>query len=133
MSFTTAFKALTLTLVVASFGCIVYDGPPRRRVVVYQETPAPQPAPTYEEWPAPDGGQTTTVVESEPPPSRVEIITESPGVDYVWVGGFWCWRGGWVWTPGCWRYRPGYYWRPGIWVSVGGRSRWRGGVWVRHR
>ena len=64
-------------------GCIVY-GPPRRVVVVRENDPPPPPS--YDQWPSPseDPG-TTTVVEESPPPVRYEVITESPGVDFVWV------------------------------------------------
>ena len=71
-----------------------------------------------------------------PPPAQYEVITESPGVDFVWIGGYWVWRGGWVWAPGRWGrcpHGPGYGWRGGAWVSSGGRYSWRAGGWVRHR
>jgi hypothetical protein len=111
-------------------GCVVY-GPPRRIVVARENDPPPTP--NYDEWPSASEDPGTTVVEEAPPAVRYEVITESPGVDFVWVGGYWAWRGGWVWCPGCWRRcPPGYAWRSGVWVVRGGRSYWRYGGWVRH-
>jgi hypothetical protein len=132
---------LILCLCATASGCAVYASPPPRRVVYVREysTPPQQGSGTYEDWPppasAPSQDPGTTVVESEPPPARYEVVTESPGVDFVWVGGYWAWHGGWVWTPGYWHhgYGSGWGWRSGVWVSVGGRSRWRAGGWVRHR
>jgi hypothetical protein len=125
-------SVLIAILALASSGCVLYASPPPRRVVVVHESYSASPW-SYDEWPSPSDG-TTTVIESEPPPARYEVITESPGVDFVWIGGYWAWRGGWVWCPGCWRHSPrGYAWRPGVWVVHGGRSYWRGGGWVRHR
>jgi hypothetical protein len=45
------------------------------------------------------------VVETAPPPLRREVILyrERPARDYVWVKGFYDWRGnGWDWVPGHW-------------------------------
>ena len=40
------------------------------------------------------------VVISEPPPAGpVEVVPVAPGPDYVWVGGYWAWRGRWAWEP----------------------------------
>ena len=49
------------------------------------------------------------VVEAAPPPPRREVIvyTERPALDYVWVNGFYDWRGdGWAWVPGHWLAPP---------------------------
>ena len=41
------------------------------------------------------------VVASAPPPPRQEVIYARPGRDYVWVNGYWSWRGGrHVWIAG---------------------------------
>jgi outer membrane lipoprotein SlyB len=61
---------------------------------------------------------TTTVVQEAPPePLHEEIVVESPGPGYVWVGGEWVWNGRWFWRAGYYSYHPG-----GVWV-VGGWSR----------
>ena len=46
------------------------------------------------------------VVEGPPPPAPVEVVTVSPGPDYVWIGGEWVWNGGWVWVAGHWALPP---------------------------
>ncbi len=47
-------------------------------------------------------GCSKTVVVA-PPPAQTEIVTESPGPDYVWVGGYWGWSWGrYVWIGGHW-------------------------------
>ena len=44
------------------------------------------------------------VVYDAPPPDRVEVITASPGRDYVWERGRWERHGRqWVWAGGHWR------------------------------
>ena len=48
-----------------------------------------------------------------PPPIRYERRGPLPGPGYVWVDGFWAWRGGrYVWVPGHWDRPPyaGAYW-----------------------
>lgn len=85
-------------------------------------------------------GCTATIVPSSvvfvhraPPPRRVEVIEVRPGPEYIWVAGYWEWRGGeyfWVggnwnrrphprarWDEGRWRHhrRHGWYWQPGRW------------------
>ncbi|HLJ17988.1 MAG TPA: hypothetical protein VKV15_26055 [Bryobacteraceae bacterium] len=54
---------------------------------------------------------------SPPPPPRVEAYGYAPGPGYVWVSGFWDWRGQWVWAPGRWARppRPHAYWVPSRW------------------
>ncbi len=97
--------------------CVVYDGPPRRAVIV-------RPAPVVVE-PAPYvvGGE--VVVESGPPVPRAEVQIASPGVDFVWIPGAWVWEGGWVWRGGRWDRPP----RPGaIWVPD--RYEYRNGTHV---
>jgi hypothetical protein len=71
-------------------------------------------------------------VNREPPPERVEVISTSPGQEYVWIKGHWAWRhddyewigGHWVrgennareWAPGRWEHdRQGWYWVEGHW------------------
>jgi hypothetical protein len=59
-----------------------------------------------------------TVVTSAPPPVRVEEYGPAPGPGYVWLGGYWAWRGErHEWVPGHWeRSRPHYRWVPHRWV-----------------
>jgi hypothetical protein len=88
--------------------------------------PAPStPAPTAPEMA--DG----TVVGDEPPAPIVEYVPASPYPDYVWIGGFWGWRGGWYWNAGHFAPRPfrGAAWVSGGWGRVGGRWAWHGGRW----
>lgn len=62
-----------------------------------------------------------------PPPLRVEAIPVSRR-GYVWVPGFWDWRGHrHVWVRGTWvRERHGYYYHPHRWEQ-------RGDGWVLNR
>jgi hypothetical protein len=53
-----------------------------------------------------------------PPPPRAEIRGYAPGPGYVWVGGYWGYRGN------------NYYWNPGSWVRPPHRNaRWEEGRW----
>ena len=71
-------------------------------------------------------------VTREPPAARVEVVTPRPGVEFVWVPGYWSWErneyawapGHWerapharaIWVPGRWRRdRRGWYFSPGHW------------------
>jgi hypothetical protein len=67
-----------------------------------------------------------------PPPSRTEVIPAArPG--YLWVPGYWDWRGRrHVWVGGTWvRARPGYAYANPAWVEDGGRWRLNRGGWNR--
>jgi hypothetical protein len=58
----------------------------------------------------------------EPPRERVEVISTSPGTEYVWVKGHWGWR------------RNDYEWIPGRWtVPARGFHEWVAGRWQRDR
>jgi hypothetical protein len=67
-----------------------------------------------------------------PPPMRAERIGPAPGPGYVWIDGYWGWRGGrYAWVPG-------YYTRPprgrAVWVAPRwdrdhDRYRFREGRW----
>ena len=67
-----------------------------------------------------------------PPPMARGYVPATPGVGFVWVDGYYDWRGGrhqWVagrwmrpprgravWVPGGWVQSPrGYHWRSGYW------------------
>jgi hypothetical protein len=74
------------------------------------------------------------VVETEPPPVRVEVQPVRPWADGIWMEGYWHWRGReYVWVPGRWeRPRRGYYWEQHHYVRVGARWRYVPGHWRRH-
>jgi len=67
-----------------------------------------------------------------PPPLRADVIGVAPGPGYVWINGYWGWRGrGYAWVPG-------YYARPprahAVWVAPRwdrdrDRYRFREGHW----
>lgn len=73
------------------------------------------------------------IVDVAPPPARVEVVPAAR-VGYVWVPGFWEWRGHHhVWVSGRWvRERRGYLYAPARWEEVNGRWIYRPGVWHRH-
>lgn len=44
-------------------------------------------------------------ISREPPIERVEVIPEAPGVGFVWLKGYWAWRGAeFEWVPGRWEH-----------------------------
>jgi len=55
----------------------------------------------------------------EPPPMPIEVIPDSPGDGYMWVGGRWRWENDdFQWVKGSWE-RPPYRtqgWEPGRWA-----------------
>jgi hypothetical protein len=54
----------------------------------------------------------------EPPRERVEVVSEAPGREYVWVKGHWAWRrNDYEWVPGRWVLPERGYraWEPGHW------------------
>ncbi len=94
--------------------------PPGTAVVPVPSTPPPAPEMA-------DG----TVVENEPPAPVAEYVPVSPYPDYVWIGGYWGWHGGWYWTAGRFAPRPhhGAVWLSGGWVHAGRGWAWHGGHW----
>ena len=135
----------------------------RRRAATPTPTPTPRPAPAgaaTAAWPPrrcalglailgaaslagcvvaplPPGGPWRSVegpvVEVAPPPLRAEVAPASPGVAYVWIGGYWAWQAGrHVWIAGRWALPPaGHAWVPGDWRRHGPGWRWYGGYWAR--
>ncbi len=56
----------------------------------------------------------------------------APGPGYVWMGGYWGYRGNaYAWVPGRWAVppRPHAAWAPGYWEHHGGRYRFHEGRW----
>ena len=84
-----------------------------------------------EDRPARVGGP--VMVDSAPPPERVEVQPPRPGARYVFVHGHWHHNGrGWLWIPGHWdAVRPGYHYVPGHWAPRGRRWIWSDGYWRR--
>ena len=72
------------------------------------------------------------VVESAPPPARVEVIGDPPRPEFVWVAGYWDWSGmDYVWVPGRWEVPPhGHHrWVPDSWERHGKKWRHSRGRW----
>ena len=69
-----------------------------------------------------------------PPAPRYEVVP-APRAGYVWVPGYWDWRGHrHVWTRGHWeRERHGYYWHPNRWIERDGHYVLEKGRWDRER
>jgi hypothetical protein len=76
---------------------------------------------------------TGEVVGVAPPPPQVEYVGVPPVTGYIWLGGYWGWRGGrHEWVPGRWSApRPGYHWVPPAWHRQGPGWRFRPGRWGR--
>jgi hypothetical protein len=67
-----------------------------------------------------------------PPPVRVEARGVAPGAGFVWVDGYWGYRGGnYAWVPGNWVRPPRAraVWVPGRWEMRRGRYYYRQGRW----
>ena len=73
----------------------------------------------------------TYYVATPPPPARVEVYGYAPGPGYVWIDGFWDWRGRYVWVPGYWGRRPHPHavWERGHGYYDHGRYYYRRGHW----
>jgi hypothetical protein len=93
-------------------------------------SPAAEPAPSSPAPPPPEMAD-GTVVSDAPPALITEYIPAAPYPDYIWVAGFWGWRGGWYWNGGHYAPRPfrGAAWVSGGWVHAGGGWAWHGGRW----
>lgn len=69
---------------------------------------------------------------SAPPPVRVEVRGAAPGAGFIWVDGYWGYRGGnYEWIPGNWMRPPRAraVWVPGRWETRRGRYYYRPGRW----
>src|SRR5690348_3039822 len=57
-------------------------------------------------------------IRTAPPPLRMEVIEGRPGVEFVWIAGYWGWHhDDYDWVPGHWirRPHPESIWVPGFW------------------
>jgi hypothetical protein len=72
-------------------------------------------------------------VRSAPPPPQVHgVVGYAPGPGYVWVDGFWDWRGGnWHWVRGYWTRPPRAraIWVAPRWEPYGRGYRFHRGYW----
>ncbi len=61
-----------------------------------------------------------------------EVIGVAPGPGYVWINGYWAWRGNsYTWVPGYYARPPrrGAVWVAPRWEHQGGRYRFHEGHW----
>lgn len=77
------------------------------------------------------GACSRTIVEN-PPALRLEVITEQPGPEYVWIGGYW--GGDWghySWVSGHWARPPHAHaaWIAPRWEEHGGTHVFVEGSW----
>ncbi len=129
-------------------GCVdrtVYvDRPVYRPAPVVVTRPAPvvvtpAPAPVVVQQPAvpaaPEYQPDATVVVAQPapmPPAVTEVITVSPGPEFVWIPGYYEYYGTrYVWVGGHWGrpVHPHAVWVRGGWQHVHGGYRWERGHW----
>ena len=84
--------------------------------------------------PLPAAADVGFFVDVAPPAARYEVVP-TPRSGYVWVPGYWDWRGNHhVWSKGHWeRERSGYYWHPNRWEQRDGRWVLERGRWDRER
>ncbi|SRR5579883_38390 len=67
-----------------------------------------------------------------PPPLRAEYIGAAPGPGYVWINGYWGWRGNtYTWVNGYYARppRPHAVWVAPRWENYHGRYRFHEGHW----
>ena len=68
-----------------------------------------------------------------PPPRAMGVVGYAPGPGYVWIDGYWDWRGNRYnyWVPGRWERPPrrGAAWVGPHWDRRGGRHVWVRGYW----
>jgi len=78
------------------------------------------------------GGGYAFYATTPPPAIRVESRGIAPGPGYVWIDGYWGYRGGgYAWVSGRWERppRPRARWMAGRWETRGGRYYYREGRW----
>ena len=66
-----------------------------------------------------------------PPAPVVGVVGYAPGPGYVWIDGFWDWRGHYAWVPGYWGRppHPRAVWMPGRAFYEHGRYHYKRGYW----
>ena len=66
-----------------------------------------------------------------PPAPVVGVVGYAPGPGYVWIDGFWDWRGHYVWVPGYWGRppHPRAAWVAGRAFYGHGRYHYKRGYW----
>jgi len=75
---------------------------------------------------------TQLLVDSAPPPARIENVPHRDG--FIWASGHWEWSGRtYFWVGGHYIERPevGLVWEPGRWIDRHGHWEWAGGHWHR--
>ena len=84
--------------------------------------------------PLPAAAAVGIYVDVAPPAPRHEVVP-APRAGYLWVPGFWDWRGNrHVWSKGRWeRARSGYHFHPNRWEMHDGRWQLERGRWDRER
>ena len=78
------------------------------------------------------GGGYVYYASAPPPPVRAEVFGVAPGPGFVWINGYWGYRGGaYAWVPGRWERPPrrGAAWVQGRWERHGNRWGYRDGHW----
>ena len=98
-------------------------------VVVPNQTPAPAALITPA---APATPVVVTVPTTPPPPSEDVVAGVSPGVDYVWVKGYYNWNGSrYEWVRGTWVriQQSGSVWVAAHWQPTAGGYIWVPGAW----
>lgn len=122
-------RSLVFLPIVAAISLVACGG---GKVVVLPPSTTPQPTAAFAPAPAP--APSTVVVQTVPatPVPPAETITASPGAGYVWVAGYYDWRGDkYVWVPGSWVLTPNSasVWVSGHWQTSAGGYNWVPGHW----
>jgi len=77
-------------------------------------------------------GYVAEVIETAPPPPRIEPQPPMPGAGYVWAPGSYAWKNkAYEWTTGSWQRPPheGYGWVRPTYVPIGGHYYYQPGRW----
>jgi WXXGXW repeat (2 copies) len=77
-------------------------------------------------------GAPIAYVNVAPPAPFQEVVPVSPGVGYVWIGGYHRWVGNaYIWNRGYWSLPPRGYtaWAPGYWNRTHQGHHWVSGRW----
>jgi hypothetical protein len=73
--------------------------------------------------PHPDGRTLPIVVDSRPPPVKVQLMTEPPHTECQWADGEWSWRGNeWRWQEGRWLSPSPCYFADAVFVWLPARG-----------